>query len=71
MTRCTSTSRVYVHQEVRQVPNQPKTPHRQVRVEESLWRAAMDKARAEGRTISDVVRKALEAYVGRAKEEQR
>ena len=40
-----------------------KTPHRTIRVEDDLWRAARDKARAEGRTVSDVIRDRLKRYV--------
>jgi len=47
------------------MPNQPKTPLRSIRVEEALWAAALEKAQAENRTLSDVVRKALERYVKR------
>jgi hypothetical protein len=45
------------------MPNQPKTPTRNVRVDDELWQAALDKARAEDRTISDVIRAALRRYV--------
>ena len=45
------------------VPNQPKTPNRVVRVETSLWRAAQEKAAAEGRTLSSVIVAYLKRYV--------
>lgn len=45
------------------VPNQPKTPNRVVRVETSLWRAAQEKARAEGRTMTNVIVTYLKRYV--------
>jgi hypothetical protein len=45
------------------MPNQPKTPARQVRVSDGLWFPAMDKAHENGETVSDVVRRALEEYV--------
>ena len=40
-----------------------KTPHRTIRVDEELWRAAQEKARAEGRTVTDVIRDRLRRYV--------
>ena len=45
------------------MPDASKTPHRTIRVEDDLWRAAQDKARAEGRTVSDVIRDRLKRYV--------
>lgn len=45
------------------VPNQPKTPIRGVRVPDELWDAARAKAADEKESVSDVVRRALEAYV--------
>lgn len=45
------------------VPNQPKTPQRSVRVADELWLAAKAKAELEGQTVSDVVRQALEDYL--------
>ena len=49
------------------MPNQPKTsnPARAVRVEDELWRAAMEKAAERGETVSDVIRRALERYTKR------
>lgn len=47
------------------VPNQPKTPLRNVRVSDELWQAALLKAEERGETVSDVVRRALERYVAR------
>lgn len=46
-------------------PNQPKTPLHSFRVSTELWNAAKEKARAEGTTIAEVLRKALERYVKR------
>ena len=40
-----------------------KTPHRTIRVEDELWKAAQEKARVEGRTVSDVIRDRLRRYV--------
>jgi hypothetical protein len=45
------------------VPNQPKTPNRVLRVEESLWRAAQEKAKTEGRTLTSVIVAYLKRYV--------
>ena len=47
------------------MPNQPKTPSRNVRVSDELWRAALAKAEERGETVADVVRRALERYVKR------
>ena len=47
------------------MPNQPKTPSRNVRVPDDLWHAAQAKAAERGETVSDVVRRALERYVRR------
>lgn len=47
------------------VPNQPKTPQRSVRVPDEIWQAAKVRAEEEGRTLSDVVRDALAAYAKR------
>lgn len=44
------------------MPNQPKTPHRVIRIDDTLWRAAQAKARENGETVSDVVRRALREY---------
>lgn len=44
-------------------PNQPATPIRGVRVPDDLWRAAQDKAAAEGRTVSEVVRELLAGWL--------
>jgi hypothetical protein len=40
------------------------TPLRNVRVPDDLWAAALARASSEGRTLSDVVRRLLEQYVG-------
>ena len=39
------------------------TPHRTIRVPESEWRPAVEKAAAEGTTVTDVIREALRRYV--------
>lgn len=47
----------------RRVPNQPKTPSRNVRVDDDLWEA-VKKATAEDHiTVADVVRDALRDYL--------
>ena len=48
---------------IARVPNQPKTPNRVLRVEESLWRAAQQKAAAENRTLTGVIVDYLKRYV--------
>ncbi len=45
------------------MPNDAKTPMRSFRIPEDLYRAALDKARTEERSLSDVIRAALEEYV--------
>lgn len=45
------------------MPNQPKTPVRGIRVDGELWHAAQEKARAEGRTMTDVLVAYLKRYV--------
>lgn len=42
-----------------------KTPLRNVRVPDELWDAARQRAEAEGRHVSDVVREALRKYTKR------
>jgi hypothetical protein len=45
------------------VPNKPKTTIRGVRVPDEEWHPAQAKAKAEGETVTDVVRRALREYV--------
>lgn len=52
------------------MPNQPKTPQRTIRLDDELWTAARAKAASEGRTVSDVVREALEAYIAEVSRHQ-
>ena len=47
------------------MPNQPKTPSRNVRVSDELWTAAQAKAAERDETVADVIRRALERYVSR------
>jgi negative regulator of replication initiation len=49
----------------RLMPNQPKTPHRTIRVDDDLWHLVVAKAAERGETVSDVVRRALVRYVRR------
>lgn len=44
------------------MPNQPKTPGRLIRVDEALWRAAQERAKHNGETVSEVIRRALRDY---------
>jgi predicted HicB family RNase H-like nuclease len=44
-------------------PNKPKTPTVSFRVDPELWRAAVDRAAERGESASDVIRRALLAYV--------
>jgi hypothetical protein len=44
-------------------PATGKTPARNIRVEAELWKAALAKARAEGRTLSEVLVAYLRRYV--------
>jgi hypothetical protein len=45
------------------VPNQPATPTHTVRVDDDLWNAALTKAHDEGTTLTDVIVRALKAYL--------
>ena len=45
------------------MPNQPATPNRTVRIANELWEAALAKAAAEGITVTDVIRDALERFL--------
>lgn len=47
------------------MPNQPKTPIRNIRVDDELWDAVKKKAAEQGRTVTDVIREALRRYVKR------
>lgn len=46
-----------------QVPNQPATPNRTIRVPDDLWDEAMRKAHDRDETVTDVVIRALKRYV--------
>jgi len=45
------------------VPNQPKTPVKGFRIPVDLYDAALAKAQREGRTLTEIVREALQRYV--------
>lgn len=44
-------------------PNQPKTRKHGVRVDDELWEAALKKARERGETLTEVIIRALKAYL--------
>lgn len=52
-------------------PNKPKTPLHSFRVKTELWNEAKEQARANGETIADVLRRALERYVRAARARRR
>ena len=47
------------------MPNQPATPNRNVRIADPLWDAVQRIADDQGISASEVVRRALQAYVRR------
>ena len=44
------------------VPNQPRTPNRAVRVPDATWIPAQEAARRRGDTLSEIMRDSLDAY---------
>jgi len=48
------------------MPDQPKTPQWTMRLDRELKARAIAKARAEGSTLAEVVRKFIEAYVDKS-----
>lgn len=48
------------------MPNQPRTPLHSFRCDDHLWNTAKTKARSNGETIADVLRRALDTYQGEA-----
>lgn len=44
-------------------PNQPRTPARVIRVPDEVWRAIRELADRENTSPSDIVRRALTAYI--------
>lgn len=51
-------------------PATGKTKLRNVRVPDELWAAAMEEAKAEGRTLTDVIVSDLHRYVNRRRRER-
>lgn len=51
------------------MPNKPRTPIRGFRIAGELYDPAQVKAKAEGETLTDVVVRAFEAYVGQSQAE--
>lgn len=45
------------------MPNQPATPNRTIRVPDEVWVPALNKAHDQGETITDVIIRALKAYL--------
>lgn len=42
-----------------------RIPHRTIRIPDEEWRAAQEKARERGETLTDVIRRALKRYAAR------
>lgn len=53
------------------MPNAPKTKTRTIRVPDDLWAAVKAKAALENRTVTDVIIRALEAYIKDLQEEKK
>ena len=45
------------------MPDKPKTPHRTIRVPDELWKAAQERARDRGETVTAAIVRALKRYV--------
>lgn len=45
------------------MPNQPKTPHRSVRLHDDIWEALRDIGQQTGLTVSEVMRLALTDFI--------
>lgn len=45
------------------MPNKPKTPSRNVRVDDELWNEALRIAGERGETVAEIIRSALKRYV--------
>ena len=45
------------------VPNQPRTPNRAVRVPDATWLPAQEAAERRGDTLSEIMRDSLDAYI--------
>jgi predicted CopG family antitoxin len=46
----------------RVTPNAPRTPMKSFRIPEDLYRAALERAKKNGESLTDVVRRAFEEY---------
>jgi hypothetical protein len=51
-------------------PATGKTPNRNLRVPDAIWDAALAKAHAEGRTLTDVITAYLRRYIAKPPREQ-
>lgn len=51
-------------------PATGQTPLRNIRVPDELWSAAMEEAKAEGRSLTDVIVSDLHRYVNRRRRER-
>lgn len=51
-------------------PATGKTPLRNIRVSDELWAAAMEEAKQEGRSLTDVIVSDLHRYVNRRQRER-
>jgi hypothetical protein len=58
-----SLARVRTHRYVEVMPNSPKTPTRSIRIPDDEWQAALAATKANGETVTNVVRSALRKYV--------
>lgn len=45
------------------MPNQPKTPLRSVRIPDEEWDPAKERAQENGETMTDVIRRSLREYI--------
>lgn len=45
------------------MPNKPKTPSRNVRVDDELWNESLRIAAERGETVAEIIRAALKRYV--------
>lgn len=50
------------------MPNQPRTPLRNIRIPDELWEAAQRQAEREGISVSEAVRRCLEVWVSSAED---
>ena len=55
--------RIYTADTIERMPNKPATPNRAIRVPDDVWVAALEKARAEGRTLTEVIVTYLRRYI--------